>query len=301
LNLSLLDSPPKALVEHNRKPQPTLSKDEFELLCQCVVTGETLKDAIERAQRFLSIINNQSGQLCIHVDESQMIVSLKNQPFQHVTEENQTAPNGLGLYYQLFSWLIGKPIALDTGDTVTKQWIPARSRPSPRWFKTLSEDIRPSKKSSSLVFSTHYLQSFIVRNHSEIGHFMDNFPFDNHRSYPVEKSLVDQVHTLIGDAVGYRGLVPSCEDIAHKLHMSIRTLRRRLSEYGTSYRQIREQCLSKAAIHLLESSDLSIENIAEKLGFSGESNFRRAFKQWTGSGTWAYRQAIKNTPVSSGV
>ena len=71
--------------------------------------------------------------------------------------------------------------------------------------------------------------------------------------------------------------------------MSSRTLNRHLREHGTSYLQILNDVRKELAIQYLRESDLSTDEIAERLGYTETTNFRRAFKRWTGKSPSVYR------------
>jgi AraC-like DNA-binding protein len=88
---------------------------------------------------------------------------------------------------------------------------------------------------------------------------------------------------------------PTLEQIAPRLHMSSRTLRRRLDEEGTSFRQILGEVRRELASRYLMEGRLSVGEIAFLLGFSEPSAFHRAFKQWTGHAPHAYR-ALQESP-----
>ncbi|OEC91465.1 AraC family transcriptional regulator [Acinetobacter sp. YK3] len=75
---------------------------------------------------------------------------------------------------------------------------------------------------------------------------------------------------------------PSLDNVAHNLHMSNRTLRRRLNELGTSYLILLDEVRYKEAERLLLSSDMEIQEIANYLGYLQPANFARAFKKWSG-------------------
>ena len=79
------------------------------------------------------------------------------------------------------------------------------------------------------------------------------------------------------------------EHVAEVLHLSPRTLRRRLAELGTSFQMILEQLRRGRAVELLLHSTLSVEQIASELGYLDPSNFGRAFRRWTGQSPRAYR------------
>ncbi|OUR62902.1 hypothetical protein A9Q74_01395 [Colwellia sp. 39_35_sub15_T18] len=72
------------------------------------------------------------------------------------------------------------------------------------------------------------------------------------------------------------------EDLASYMCMTPRTLRRKLSEQGTSFRDIVKELRCEAAKKLIVATQLTIEDIGCSIGFSDVSNFRAAFKKWTG-------------------
>lgn len=73
---------------------------------------------------------------------------------------------------------------------------------------------------------------------------------------------------------------PSLQLAARLLHMTPRTLHRRLIDEGTSYRDILESVRHTLAIEQIKSQRLTLEEIAYNLGYSDMANFRRAFKRW---------------------
>jgi AraC-like DNA-binding protein len=66
------------------------------------------------------------------------------------------------------------------------------------------------------------------------------------------------------------------------LCMTPRTLRRKLAEQGTSFRNIVKELRCEAAKKLIYQTQLTIEDIGYSIGFNDVSNFRAAFKKWTG-------------------
>ncbi|MGM0563518.1 MAG: AraC family transcriptional regulator ligand-binding domain-containing protein [Pseudomonadota bacterium] len=91
---------------------------------------------------------------------------------------------------------------------------------------------------------------------------------------------------------GWEGRLPTLDQVAERLHMSTRTLKRRLQEADTSYQQIKDSARFRRAIHQLEASDDSLEVIAESLGFSDASNFSKAFKNWAEMTPSEFRQRL---------
>ncbi len=84
--------------------------------------------------------------------------------------------------------------------------------------------------------------------------------------------------------------LPSIKTVAHELHVSERTLHRRLQEEGKAFRLLQNTVMQEWACRYLSESNLSVEAIAVQLGYQDSANFRRAFKRWQGCSPQTYRQ-----------
>jgi AraC-like DNA-binding protein len=89
-----------------------------------------------------------------------------------------------------------------------------------------------------------------------------------------------------GGGGGFR----SVEEVARLLHVSTRTLKRKLAALGTSYTAILDETRRQRALLLLEDRALPLAEIAERLGYTELPNFTRAFRKWTGTTPAAYRR-----------
>lgn len=89
--------------------------------------------------------------------------------------------------------------------------------------------------------------------------------------------------------LGASGALPSLQACARILHMAPRTLHRRLEAEDTSYRTIIDQVRHRLALQYLKNSAFSLQEIAYRLGYTDQANFRRAFKRWEGVAPSALR------------
>lgn len=102
----------------------------------------------------------------------------------------------------------------------------------------------------------------------------------------LRKSVSDQVrHNIFFGSEG----IPSLDRIARNLAVTPRTLRRRLTKEGTSFKTIVADFLKEKAINMIQTTSQPIEQIALELGYSNVPNFYRAFKSWTGHKPSEYR------------
>ncbi len=86
------------------------------------------------------------------------------------------------------------------------------------------------------------------------------------------------------------GNLPDAGAAAARLHLGERTLRRRLADEGTTFQAILDEVRCRIATDYLVSTHLSTQEIAELLGFSEATNFRRAFLRWTRRSPTSYRK-----------
>jgi len=88
------------------------------------------------------------------------------------------------------------------------------------------------------------------------------------------------------------------QDMARRLHMSRRTLQRKLAESNTTYQKLVDDTRRDLALRYMEDPRNSITDVTFLLGFSGQSAFTRAFKRWTGMSPTTYREQ-KQTPATA--
>ncbi|PTQ89174.1 AraC family transcriptional regulator [Agitococcus lubricus] len=84
--------------------------------------------------------------------------------------------------------------------------------------------------------------------------------------------------------------VPTLDDIAAFLHLSTRTLHRRLAERGLNFHHLLAETRFRLAKHYLADARLQLNQIALLLGYSEQSAFTRAFSQWAGMPPQRFRK-----------
>jgi AraC-like DNA-binding protein len=83
---------------------------------------------------------------------------------------------------------------------------------------------------------------------------------------------------------------PSAEATAAAMHITSRTLHRRLANEGTNFRLLLQQTRHQLAQQYLQDSRLQLVEVAQLLGYSEQSALSRAFKDWSGQTPAQYRR-----------
>ena len=112
------------------------------------------------------------------------------------------------------------------------------------------------------------------------------------KSHAAEDDIAQQVRSALFTSPGK---FPNEDMVALQLGIHSRNLRRQLKSNNTSFQRIFDGVREQLACEYLQNSKLALDDIAELVGFSDASNFRRAFKRWTGKVPSAYRVKKQDT------
>ncbi|SFL85276.1 helix-turn-helix domain-containing protein [Marinobacter zhejiangensis] len=86
---------------------------------------------------------------------------------------------------------------------------------------------------------------------------------------------------------------PTLARASAAMHMSPRTLQRRLAGHGLSWQQWLDRSREQLASQYLQDPALSLSDVALLLGFSEQSAFTRAFRRWTATSPGRFRQSVR--------
>jgi AraC-like DNA-binding protein len=92
---------------------------------------------------------------------------------------------------------------------------------------------------------------------------------------------------------GYRSL----EEVAAALHVSPRTLKRRLGSENASFSDLLDRERKKAAVAMLSNPRIGLDVVAHRLDYSSVSTLIRAFHRWTGQTPSAFRRGRRRRPA----
>lgn len=81
-------------------------------------------------------------------------------------------------------------------------------------------------------------------------------------------------------------------EVAARLGLSTRTLRRRLAAEGVTYKTLVDEVRASLAVELLSSAGLSVEDTAIRLGYAESASFIHAYRRWKGVTPSAHRQQL---------
>jgi AraC-like DNA-binding protein len=241
-----------------------------------------------------------------------------------LTSQNMVAAMDDQYKFQSLSGNMGAPVRLNHGAVTTLQWVPAYncSHYLPEQIITglvsLARILTNNDRYNPItVFFTHkphgnkasytdYFNCPVNFSGEFNGIVMDNLELQGSlRKSDVELNAVLVRHAqsmlahqtfsspieVIKDYVikTLPSHVPDIEEVAEYLNLSVRSTQRKLQDYGTSFTQVLDAIRKELALTYLRQTHNSVLYVSERLGFSEQSAFQRAFKRWTGTTPRRYR------------
>ncbi len=149
---------------------------------------------------------------------------------------------------------------------------------------------------NALVFRASDAQRpFVTRNAELLAMLAPQFE-EELKQENSDENFVERVRVVIQQKL--TGQRPTIEDIAGALHISSRTLQRRLQDEGFSFQRVLEDARHQLARHYLNNSSLELNEAAYLLGYEDGNSFVRAFRTWEGVPPARWREQQRAHAVS---
>ncbi|WP_455206999.1 AraC family transcriptional regulator [Kaarinaea lacus] len=245
------------------------------------LASPSLKDAFERLQRYIRIVNNAAA-VDITNKESITRVALYNSAGSHRVS-NAAIDASLAVMIHICRMSYGRdldPVRIQT------------TRPEPlhtcldRLNAFFRAPIEFSSNENAIYFKSAALEKHLPASNLDLARANDKV-IDEYLSH------LDGVSIGIRTKAKITELLPSGsvseEKIASLLNLSVRSMQRKLKEEGSSFKELLNQTRQELAEQYIGNSRLSINEITYMLGFSDPANFSRAFKRWNGVSPSQYR------------
>ncbi len=267
----------------------------FEFLCRGCISAPTLAEALLRATRFLRIVlpdlavavRRHQGHAELLIGESRRLADNPDDAGRVFAFEWL-----LRMLHGLSCWLAGRGLALDS------VIFPYRRPPHAADYAlifTANSRFAPTLPGGvgTLVasFNANLLDLPVRRDETALASFLDGAPGKITTLYRRDREMVIRVRDLL------RAALPTMlglEDISDRLHLSPRTIHRRLGEEGSSFRAIKDALRRDMALARLTKTRDAVSQVAADLGYADTSAFYRAFVEWTGMAPIHYRRRWTN-------
>jgi AraC-like DNA-binding protein len=265
----------------------------FTLLAEHLITCKTLDGVFTHIAAFYNLTGNQ---LQCRIEKSASQVRFSVNPNFKSNGDNTSRNSMLSEFLLLIchrfpSWLVGQVIPLS--EVYVQHAKPAHHEeyrlmfPCPCIYQS---------ENNGLMFNTKYLNLPVLRSPDELVNYLNHIPLQWFKKQSYYDTCSAKVMRILEDSVLEKG--SNIENVAAKLNMTSRTLRRKLTSEGSRFQQLKDNAKRDQAINLFEQGDLTIAQIGLAVGFTEPATFSRAFKHWTGVSPSTYRNYHSSTTLS---
>ena len=240
------------------------------------MTASTAREALDLAVRFASTRTSAIG-LALYVEgDTASLVIEERTPLSPLIREFVVIALTVGI------WQIGQALTGTPLDGIAECAFPA-----PDYVGKLptAGRLRFDCPAHRLVFPAKELD-LPLRSADAVATRLAREQCERELAEVVDAGLPGRIRALLSESDGSRSL----DDVAKQLRLSSRTIKRKLAERGTTFSELRDDLRRQRALLLLDNRELSISDVAARLGYSELPNFTRAFRKWTGKTPLAYRE-----------
>jgi AraC-like DNA-binding protein len=255
----------------------------FQSLGLAMMASQSLEDALQRAARFSRIVSNAVDVVIVHTPKGVKEVV-------RFLDDTPIVDEGIDLFmastFKLGRMLTGyDPVPLEI--KLCRSGTPAMRKEFEAYFGC---PVRFEAKENSLLIPHDWMQKPLPMANPELARQNDRVVMLYLRRFDGAK-LTEKVRAEIISRLSAGE--PARAAIATTLHLSEKTLQRRLKDEDSSYQQILEETRRELAQQYLREPKVSVCEVTFRLGFSDQSSFTRAFKRWTGVSPGGFRDAKK--------
>lgn len=241
------------------------------------MSAATLREALELSVRFTPLVTTA---LSMRLQQHGAIAALTIETHDDMGSARDIAT--LSLVIGL--WQIGSAL---TGRKLTGRVDIAM--PEPSYYSRFSHivpEARFDQPATQLVFASQDLDLPLVAPDPAALRVLQKQCEEALLALGFDSTLEQRVRRMLPLNDGFRSL----EEVAVALAISPRTLKRKLAHRSTTFSELldRERC--ERALLMLGAANYSIDDIAQRLGYSTPPNFVRAFRRWMGTTPAAYRR-----------
>lgn len=236
------------------------------------LASDTVYDGLKRLARFGKLVST-AADLSLRDEGDRVVLDLGRIPLSdnfHFASRDYT----VGMVARMSALALGDFLA-----PVNVQLERPRPEHPERWETMLSSRVEFGAARGCLAWYRADIMEPLVTGDPELARANDEQTeayLNSFMAQSISREVVDKIVEHLPDGP------PNQQQIAEALHVSNRTLQRKLKEEGTSFMDLLQDTRLQLARKYLRHPNRSVVETAYLLGFSEPSTFSRAFKRWTG-------------------
>lgn len=253
----------------------------FQALSYSLIASSTLRDAMERVVRYFRVAT----------DAAEPVLQSRGDAF-HLLIEHPPGPRPAHEAVDAFVSLLVRTCRALAGSSLRPVRIDfARPRPAdPAPFeRVLRAPLLFDASVTQIIWSAAEFLRPLEGANPELARHNDAIAI-RHLARLTADNLRVRIEAALVERLPHGA--PSQDEVAVALHLSTRSLQRRLAEHGTTYTEVLDSTRRALAADYIADRSYSVSEITYVLGFSDTNSFVRAFKRWTGKAPTEFRRDV---------
>lgn len=261
-----------------------LRTDMLDTVGLLIATATSFREAFEQFLRFKPLIN-PCGDLSLDEAGTHATISCHISPEQGLSGDFRYAEMYFSTFISLTSALSGRRVRVYLAEFTHdgSAWLGEHQR-----IFGHNAVIRFNAPENRLVVERDIMDEPLPSQAPTFNRQIEQLAQRRLADLPQGDTMTAIVLRLLEEGMGNRVL--DIETVARQLDITPRTLQRRLQDEDTTYLALRDHVRYRHARQLLRDPAMSVDRIAELLGFSEPANFYRAFRGWSGLSPGEYRR-----------
>jgi AraC-like DNA-binding protein len=240
----------------------------------------TLRKACLRLERFIRVVNDKAVIRVEDIDGNMQVTLSLNVPSECAPVRDDSA---LAVITRMCRLVSGDHFRLQAVNF--KRSEPADIKP---YFEYFGCQLNFDQAENQLLIPLSLADELLAGANPELAVLNDQVV--TRRLALIDRNdIVARVRAEIMDQMPDGNI--SDDSVAYALHMSVRTMHRKLVEVENNFRTLLVEMRRSLAEQYIHNNSLTLTEISLLLGFSEPSSFSRAFKNWTGKAPSEVRQA----------
>jgi AraC-like DNA-binding protein len=258
--------------------------ERYDPIKLAALSARSFRDAIERSARYKLLTCPEEIRLVERGNECAV-------QFVWLLAHDKEPPL---LVDTCFAWIVGIG-RRGTGRALNPKRVELERAPVHRdIFEThFQSPVKFKSSRNALVFNKADMELPFVTYNAELLAIVAPQLEEELREQLAQKTFSEQAKGVLKRLLA--GQRPRIDDLGRELHLSTRTLQRRLTEQGITFQRLLEDARRELAHHYLLHSSLELNETAYLLGYEDANSFFRAFHHWEGTSPGQWRVLQKNS------
>lgn len=252
---------------------------QYGVLGYAVMSCKNALEAFKRHERYENLVSDRAvSKYDIGPEEVRLTWNTGDTP-----ASRQMAEENVASWVTFTRWITGQAL----GPTAI-HFVHSEPEDTSEYQRIFNCPVLFDQPIVEIRFPSEYMQLPIMQHDPVMREMMDAHAERLLQQFMQGEGLLADIRRILVEALAQDNV--SLDGVAEQLSLTPRTLQRRLSELGETFKSVLDQTRKELALTYISQAYIGLPELAYLLGFADQTAFQRAFKKWTGTTPGKYRK-----------